>query len=610
MRFARLAILGPLTLVAWAACSHDEPPTGVTRGGANAASSIDMLASGLNTPGGTRAVNKFVLSSFDTSVTDAFGRATANPPHFIADPNGYYGSTPLYLGVGANVGTYTTPNLLLPALVDADTAQSYNPYGTTAAVTYIVPGGHPGNGAGNNSWEFWYVVHHLIPGQRYIFGLARYVLVQQGALDWSEMLQTGAITQPDSLAFAPADFNPAGNKADDNGYILDCTNPAEGVPIAGANPYFIAGKTAGATSHRVIIDHTVCSDPAWQNGFGGAKSPVGANNAPPTSNQYNFFVLWKAKADSTPDYTQPVWREQIAPVLRAAGQVANNGFAPLPTVGLTAAQLVLKPGGVGRADSVKFTATKLMTLAPGAVYQTWVLVSGTTTVQKVTGRVIRLNGTTVIDTLSGVSEFTLSGGANSARVEFAFAPLDSVAHYDMAVLTIASPGGTTLPASQPYWGGGLQKAATKTGFLSLAATFGSFNGGTSTLIWGATGWGAGGLFDNELREVLYRLARPPRGYEYEAWLLNASDTTKKVDLGPLEALPPSNASLVDADTMTSLPLSGAEITQSGFRDVAANPTYYCSYDLVEVLLRPKVAIATALPPTVVLKGTNARVGCP
>jgi hypothetical protein len=62
--------------------------------------------------------------------------------------------------------------------------------------------------------------------------------------------------------------------------------------------------------------------------------------------------------------------------------------------------------------------------------------------------------------------------------------------------------------------------------------------------------------------------------------------------------------------MTSLPLSGAEITQAGFRDVAANPTYYCSYDLVEVLLRPKVAIPTALPPTVVLKGTNARVGCP
>ena len=132
------------------------------------------------------------------------------------------------------------------------------------------------------------------------------------------------------------------------------------------------------------------------------------------------------------------------------------------------------------------------------------------------------------------------------------------------------------------------------------------------MLWGATGWGAGGIFDNELREVLYRLARPPRGYEYEAWLLN-SDTSKHVnpvDLGSLEALPPSNASLVDADTMSGLPLSGAEITQAGFRDVAASPTYYCSYDLVEVLLRPKVALPATVPPTVVLKGTNARVGCP
>src|SRR5258708_34157896 len=158
MRFARLAILGPLALVSWAACNHDESPTGVTRGGANAASSIDMLASGLSTPGGTRAVNKFVLLSFDTAATDAFGRATTNPPHFIKDPNGYYGSTPLYLGGGANVATYTTPNVLLPALVDGDTVESSNPYATTAAVTYIVPGGHPGNGGA--SWEVWYVLPH------------------------------------------------------------------------------------------------------------------------------------------------------------------------------------------------------------------------------------------------------------------------------------------------------------------------------------------------------------------------------------------------------------------------------------------------------------------
>src|SRR5258708_6512385 len=306
MRFARLAILGPLALVAWAACSHDESPTGVTRGGANAARSIDMLASGLNTPAGTRAVNKFVLVSFDTSVTDAFGRATTNPPHYIVDPNGYYGSTPLYLAVGANVGTYTSPNLLLPALVDADTAQSYNPYGTTAAVTYIVPVGHPGNGAGN--------------------------------------------------------------KADDKGLLGVCANPAEGGSVAGANPYLIAGKTAGATSHRVIIDQTVCTSPAWQNGFGAQKSPVGANNAPPTSNQYNFFVLRKAKADSTPDYTQPWCRGQVAPVLRGAGAVGNNGYAPVPTAGLTAAQLGVQPGGGGRADTVKFTVTKLVAQTPGAEY--------------------------------------------------------------------------------------------------------------------------------------------------------------------------------------------------------------------------------------------------
>ncbi len=83
-----------------------------------------------------------------------------------------------------------------------------------------------------------------------------------------------------------------------------------------------------------------------------------------------------------------------------------------------------------------------------------------------------------------------------------------------------------------------------------------------------------------------------------------------MNLGPLEAPPPSYASLADADTMTKPPLDGPEITQSGFRDAAATSTYYCSYDLVEVLLKPKAQLTTTPPPTVVLKGTNARVGCP
>src|SRR5258708_186047 len=525
MRFARLAILGPLALVSWAACNHDESPTGVTRGGANAASSIDMLASGLNTPGGTRAVNKFVLLSFDTGAADAFGRATTNPPHFITDPNGYYGSTKLYLGVGANVGTYTTPNVLLPALVDGDTVQAYNPIGTTAAITYIVPGGHPGNGAGNNFWEFWYALHHLIRGQRYIFGLARYMLVQRGAPDWTEMLQTGAITQPDTLVFAPGDFNPAGNKANDNGFVGDCTNPAEGVSVAGANPYFITGKTAGATSGAVYVDQTVCTSPAWQNGFGAPLGAVGPNNAPPVNNQYNFLVVWKAKADSTPDYTQPVWREQLAPLLSAPNHIVNNTFAPVPTAALTVAQLALRPGGVSRADSVKFTATKLMTLTAGHVYQQWVGQSGPATAQKVTGRVIRLRGTTGVDTLHGGSEFTLTGAANRARVEFAFAPYDSVAPYDFVVLAVTSPGAATLPAMQPYWGGGIQKLAGQSGSLSVPASFGSFNGGSGTVAWGATGWGAGGLFDNQLPQGPYPLPRPPPRYQYQAWPPNSADTT-------------------------------------------------------------------------------------
>ncbi len=181
MRFTRLVVLGPLALFTGAACSHDEPPTAVTRGGAVSASSIDMLSAGAAFFGGTRVTNRFLATAFDTSVADAFARSSSNPTTFrVEPPNGpCYGSTPLIYepDASAAVPTYTPPNGYLPALVTPVTIQDG---GCGTATAYIVPGGHPGNGTGNHVWEFW----HDFPGVasvRYISGMVRYAVQQRGA---------------------------------------------------------------------------------------------------------------------------------------------------------------------------------------------------------------------------------------------------------------------------------------------------------------------------------------------------------------------------------------------------------------------------------------------
>src|SRR5690242_4281559 len=111
MRFARLLTLGPVVLVAWAACSHDEPITAVNRDGSGAAAAIDMLSSAATGfPGG--AFNS--VAPFDTSVADAFGRSAASPANYMIDPGGACYGDSLVFEPGAAGSSYTPPKRYLP----------------------------------------------------------------------------------------------------------------------------------------------------------------------------------------------------------------------------------------------------------------------------------------------------------------------------------------------------------------------------------------------------------------------------------------------------------------------------------------------------------------
>lgn len=607
-----------LGVLAWGACDHEQVSEVITRDGEAVIPIISMsTANAGGFLGGSRATNRFLLSgTFDTSFVDAFGRSGSTPPNFIADPNGFgYGSTPMYFGArvgGAPVNNYVPPAGLLPAVVDIGQYSYGDLYGATYSITYIVPGGHPGNGG--SSWEFWYVIRNLVNSQRYIMGLVRYAVEQRGALDWAELLLTGTVTEPDSLVFMAGDFNPGGNKANDNGYVVDCADPTEGRPVDGANPYFVAGKAVTATSpsRRIIIDQTICSDAStvWGNGFTSANSPIPVNDQAPGANQYNFLVVWEALPDSTPDYSRPMWREQLAPVMTTTGELINNGFAPYPPGGLTRAELALLPGASASPDSIRVTANNLVPLASGSAYSVWLAVSGAGQAAKVTGRVIRLNGGTVVDTLTDVSEFTLVTGMTGATVEFDFAPHVGTA-WDAVTLAVGAAGATSLPASQPLWTPMVtaKVAGGPIPLLTSTLTFGAFNGGTNSLVFGAAGTGTGGIYGNLLREDILRLPRPPVGYMYEAWLVNSTGAVSPMSIGPLLSPFPDLQPLTDADVSTSPPLSGVELTQAALRYEGTSTTFFCDWDQVQVRLASKVG-AGAIPPTTVLNGTNPRSGCP
>jgi len=594
-----------------AACEHSEVTDLIARDGATTIPAIDLntgAAGGFLS--GTRATNRFLASgTFDTSVANAFSRTTANPPYFRLDVNGYYGTATslVYFPNAPGIAAWTPPTAYLPTMAPA----GYAGTGGFApnAVAYIVQAGHPGNGAGNTVWEFWYEVHGLAADTRYVMGLARYAVQQRGALDISEMLLTGVVTQPDSLVFPTGDFSEAG-KTTNTVYTTNCASVNIVQPVAGANPHLLGGATSDPTGYAEF-DQTACANAAaaWGN-LGTNKSPVAPNTGAALTNvQYNFIVVWEADAaDSTPNYDKPVFRVQIAPLLTTTGQVVNNSYAPFPTAALTTAQLALLPGATASPDTILVTANGLVPLAAGNAYQVWITTAAGGAA-KVTGRVVRLNAGVVVDTLADVNEFNMGAGMDGARMEFDFLPYRADP-YNAAIVAVAAAGAGTLPASQPLWTTMVTQKVPGGPVPSLSSNliFGSFNGGSGPRPFGAAGTGTGGIFGTELREDVLRIPRPPIGYQYEGWLISSSGATTPLSLGPILTPFPDLQPLTDADISTDPPLSGVEITQAAVRYLATDAAFYCAWDRVQVRVGPKNG-AGNLPPTILLSGTNPRRGC-
>jgi hypothetical protein len=396
-------------------------------------------------------------------------------------------------------------------------------------------------------------------------------------------------------------FNPLGKKTNDV-FTTSCTSANIVQPIAAANPHLLGGGTTDAAG-VVDLDQTACANAAsvW-GGRTTTRTPIPVNNVTTIgASQYNFFVVWEALADSTPNYAKPVYRQQVAPLFTVGGVRINNAFAPLPPAQLTSLQLGPLPGSTSRPDTMRLTFNNIKPLATGR-YQVWLLRTDSAKSQLVTGRVVRLNGAAVVDTLTNVSEFNTGGVITGARVEFDVGNFPGGFWNAVTLAVAGTTGNSTLPTAQPMWATSVAKAAGELANFSSSLTAGSFKSGASPVVFGVAGSAVGGIFGNELREDIKRLQRPPVGYMYEAWLTNSTDSTKFVNLGPILSPYPQLTSLVDADISQSAPLSGVEITQAAIRVVAGSAAYYCDYDRVQVRLAPKNGNTAVVSPTIVLSG--------
>ncbi|HET7790539.1 MAG TPA: hypothetical protein VFK78_07050 [Gemmatimonadales bacterium] len=611
MRVTRLLLSSFALAGAALACSHDDPVlTPFSRDGNDTIAIVTLAATGGGFPTGKYGS----ISAFDTSITDAFGRGTTNPPYFMADPKAgvCYSSNPLIYEPHKNVKTYVGPHMFLPALAYDVTLDDV---GCGDAVGYIIPASQGDDGGA--VWEIWHDWTTPAPdGTRYISGFVRYALVQRGALDPADVLLNGSVTANDSLVFMAGDFNPAGRK-DDSQFHSSCTT-SQHIPTGGPNPILLGGGTSGGGG--ADIDQTICANGAgadtnWANGLGAPNSPVPANNATRLGpNQYNFFVIWEALADSTPDYTKPVYRFQMGPLVDINGNVINNANAPIPTPpALTHNQLLALPGSApARPDSVWMVFSNVKHLASGA-YQAWLVNSDS-------------------GTAGMLAEFNPAAGAtrDSIQIPFKGTTVASAHAWNNMVLAVqATAGASSLPArpSEPLWGKFVTPHAQgTTAYFAGNMRFGSFdNGAADSTAFLAGGTGTGGFFGLEFDQDLTRLPRPPLGYEYEGWLTSSSDTSKYINTGVLRGPGPSYVSLAGADTMTALPVSGNEVTEAIMRFTAGTYAAYCKigaidtvkvngvitsidttvaaiYDEASIRLAPKGGDAGSRSPAVVLSG--------
>lgn len=550
----RLALLAAAGLLLGACVSEDLNDRLIGPGGAENVFNFTLSSgAGFGLPSGKYSVPK--------SPTDGWGRSGRTK---IFNTSNTFGILSYSLNLTVR-NAKQDPRL--PLLSDDDAA--VGGFGYLLQPRWVFGNSPPG------IWDFWTEFVNLKPNTTYTVMMVRYGLKVNGALDAADVLRGRTVAAPDELVVLGG--TPKGTPN------YRCDFGLSGFPRVtdDANPFVLGWFTtddAGTGTGDCVIDSR--AGRWWRNGA-AAFPPGAADSLPIAANDgtafnlptYNYIVIVEGRGtDAAPVPTGPhAVRLQVGHDIDLNGKPIVNAYAPFPTE----KKLLVE-------TTFEFSAASKLT--SGNQYRLWAYNSEdpSKSVPLVANWKLVNEDGVAVDSAKGVTGISGGGGLRDRNVfEVNSDTWDGdILEYDRIRITIDATN-ATAPGNVVVLDAAFVDGVGKFETLRKSGTF-TFAGG-----YAYTGEGRGHFFGDELRLALRGLSRPPVGYFYEVWLVNAG-TGQATSLGELRGPYPDYSSLKDADTNASLAPAGLIPDAAIVVNRTSLGVDYKAFTHVYVTLSPKV----------------------
>ncbi|UCC48890.1 MAG: anti-sigma factor [Gemmatimonadota bacterium] len=567
---------------------------------------LDVAAAG-GVPSGGLTLENFKLVVDTAGIDDVFQREAAD---------GYYSTTYVryYVHTGVRIAGQDPR---LPAL-----APVYAPEGFVTQFAYF----WGPERYGDDIWDFYMRWDGLEPVATYTYALERLATHVNGVLDAVEFLLEGEVSEPDSLApldgtaggYPPTDLTwPAGGRP-------ECAlNP---IPDPPPNPWYLGPVTANADG-RITADFCMGTPWPWYTGSVNVPdSSIAALNELRRGvvPQYNYIVVYEGEPANPgePPTGPPVIRIQLGVDLDPSGVPIPNSFAPFPVWADREAALDL-PDVSGAPSRIRYEIRDLEPLAGDAPYEAWLLNVENGNSIPAMADYFQIETIIVTDELGQQTEVDVPGdttraatfeGVAASNVRHAFIlrnpMIDPQSLGGFTHVVLAKPGVSGSASEPVFWAQFLDQSGTpeepaddifisaddfKLGALDLADPTGSRT-------FRVSGSGDGAIWEDQLGLQFRRLSRPPPGYVYEVWLVDAEG--EATSLGPITGPKPEYESITDADSVVHVEfMTGTQILQAAkIVDLTgATPFDLSQFSEIQLTLEPKAG-TTGKGPTLILSG--------
>lgn len=454
-------------------------------------------------PGGTSALSGTRISNFDTSVPDAFARATDPLETYVSQTTGAGTGTGFDLRTGVR---NSSQDPRLPALVESEAVVGdwfglFNPAWA---------------GAGVGLWDLFGEIRGLKPEAVYTVVLARMALDVRGDLDQHARLTGSPIEQPDSLYFV-------GGEPYTPGSAVTCNFSAAVGVNTSRNPVVLGVFETNAAGTGIVdcVPGATGDSPWWrstasQTPPGAADSlPFGVNQPGATlrPGQYNYVLIYEGAyvpgSNQLPSQN-PVVRIQVGPDIDANGNVINNGFAPWPATITDLSNFRNLPGGAD-AFAVPGTITLNLTGLPtlgSKQYAVWLHNR-----QSNAYALARVK----VDGGAPVTSFDSPGDDATVQVVIDDESGLDFGQYNDIVVTLenGAPGSAPSDARFLY----REYLAANQSLTQGAFTFGRFDPANGNRPYVIGGSGNASFFRDSMLVNLQRITPPPPGFHYASYLV-------------------------------------------------------------------------------------------